>query len=813
MKNKATVHVIPSFHYDVAYVKTFREYLPESLANIKSALDLLEKHADYTYNVEQVILLREYWKKHPADRAKIKQYAAAGRFYCAPGMFTMPDSNIPSGENFIRNALLGRNWLKKHLGITPNCCWMADIFGHNPQSPQLAKTCGFESYMFERGKAGSWNTTFNWKGIDGTSLAAHWEVDTYYGVILGMAWEGSRPQEWIDKRIIEQVIKPQQDGSPCKNVLMTPLGGDFLKPLEKHWEFIHGWNRRSKEFHLKFSNPQDYFLELKKHGVALPVENDDLNPLFEGCFSSRIRIKQYNRRLEETAASLEALETLAGLSHQSSESVWETVVFNAFHDIICGTLVRKAAEEALEKYRRTEEFAESKIKTLMYSLVNNKLPEVGTDHRAVRSNADGSAKPSYLCYFNSLPYPRKEIVALACNGKTPVFKEVELPPMGFAFVGKPGKDTVKNGVRIAKDARSIENEKIKAVFGQNGTIVSLFDKESGQELAVADSGMNNPQRGTDIGDLWTINGVINASLLRTAPFHDPSQLSSIKTAREGRTYERCADADCYRWPQPEIIFYDPLHGTVQFSYPAMNLKTQVTLRKGEKLIRIKTFFMPSDRKYRLLAAFPTSIKNGMIRQSVPCGHIERPEGEYGVQGWIDYADSKKGLLLLNKGLPGNNVTDGVMMLSLFRAVSMEKFEKNPWYEEGIEHVFEYGIMPFSPKDKNYNPAREAALFNREVCILPEAGISKELLNRRPLLELEGDGAELTCLRKENGGLLMRLWESRGRHSRIKCILANTIKECFKTDAAETEMTPQKFRDNVIELKLNPFEIITLLVKY
>jgi len=152
------------------------------------------------------------------------------------------------------------------------------------------------------------------------------------------------------------------------------------------------------------------------------------------------------------------------------------------------------------------------------------------------------------------------------------------------------------------------------------------------------------------------------------------------------------------------------------------------------------------------------------------------------------------------------------MLSLFRAVSMENFEKKPWYEEGIEHVFEYGIMPFSPTDKNYNPAREAALFNREVCMVPATDISKELLNRKPLLELEGDGAELTCLRRENGGLLLRLWESRGRHSRIKCIFADTIKSCFKMDADGTGKTTQEFHGNIIDLNLRPFEIITLLVK-
>lgn len=809
MKKNATVHVIPSFHYDVAYVKTYNGYMPESLANIKVALELLEKHEDYTYNVEQVVLLREYWKKHPEDRIRMKRFATAGRLYCAPGMFTMPDSNTPSGENFIRNALLGRKWLLRNLGITPNCCWMADIFGHNPQTPQLAKTCGFKSYMFERGKAGSWNTVFNWKGIDGTMIAANWEVDTYYGVILGMAWEGSRPQEWIDKRIKEQVLEPHRAGSPSKDVLITPLGGDFLKPEEKHWRFVHEWNRRNKDYTLKFSSPEKYFDELKKSGVRLPVEENDLNPLFEGCFSSRIRIKQYNRRLEEMAASIEALESMIGVSHRSSEALWETVVFNAFHDIICGTLVRKAAEEALAKYQRAEKRGRNIIATLIASLV-----ESGTEvENSAKKGANST--PKHLL-FNSLPYPRKEIVKIPNGEKTPIFKEVELPAMGFSIVdhSTSGKIKMKKGVKIGSGGGSMENERVKAVFSPNGTIVSLYDKEFDQELAVADSGMNNPLRASDIGDLWTINGTINSSLLRTAPFHNPRPVSGTNITREGRLDGKCADADCYDWPEVEIIHDDPLQATIEFAYPALSLKTRVALRKGEKTLRIKTYFTPSESKYRLLAAFPTSIKNGKIRHSVPCGHIERPEGEYGVQGWIDYADKEKGLLLLNKGLPGNNVTDGTLLLSLFRAVSLEKFEKRPWYEEGIEHVFEYGIMPFSPKDKSYNPAREAALFNREIEteMVADTDISNALSMRKPLCELVGDGAELTCVRREKQGLLLRLWESRGKKSKIKCVLASKIKSCFKMNADGTKKTSINFNGNTIDLTLTPFEITTLIIE-
>ena len=48
----------------------------------------------------------------------------------------------------------------------------------------------------------------------------------------------------------------------------------------------------------------------------------------------------------------------------------------------------------------------------------------------------------------------------------------------------------------------------------------------------------------------------------------------------------------------------------------------------------------------------------------------KPEGEYPALNWVDYQDDKKGICLINRGLPGNNVTDGVMMLSLFRAVDM-----------------------------------------------------------------------------------------------------------------------------------------------
>ena len=791
--NTTTVHVVPSFHYDVAYQKTFREYLPQCFDNLKAALELLERHGDYIYCVEQVILLREYWNNYPDDRVKIKCFAHQGRLFCAPGMFTMPDVNIPSGENFIRNALIGREWLRENLGIEPDCCWMADIFGHHPQIPQLAKTCGFKSYMFERGKCGSWNTTFLWQGIDGTTIPAHWEIDTYFGLGMALAWQSSRPEDWVENRAVQEIINPLKAHSPEPDVLLAPLGGDFLKPTEKHVKFIRDWNKKYKALRLKFSTPEAYFSALQDGAATLQIENDDLNPLCEGCYSSRIRLKQYNRRLEETAATLEALECLGRAPHRNSKALWETLSWNAFHDILCGSLVKAAVKEALQMYEKAEQRANKNVDSALRRIIKKSLL------------SDGN---SGTCCFNSLPYARTEIIK-----QDGTFAEIKLPPLGWIFV--PDKQMTakanKTDVILCQDQRTLENDKIKISFGVNGTIVSLYDKENGNELAAAERGMNNPLLTPDAGDLWMIDGNINSGLLRNGPFHNPMPISGGNFTREERLNRRGADADCFNWPSMTVIHSHQLQATVEFNYPEIGFKTQITLRSGENLVRIRSNFMPSGKRYRLQAGFQTSIKNGIIRHSIPCGHVRRPEGEYAAQGWVDYADKEKGLLLVNKGLPGNNVTDGVMMLSLFRAISMDKAEKIPWYEEGIEQVFEYGIMPFSPKDKTYNPARIAALFNREICRLEVEEASK-IYNAVPLLELCGKGAELSCIRRERGELLLRLWESCGKNSRIKCLFSNSIKSCSRMDAAGTWKETQKFHDNIIELKLSPFEIVTLLVK-
>ena len=89
-------------------------------------------------------------------------------------------------------------------------------------------------------------------------------------------------------------------------------------------------------------------------------------------------------------------------------------------------------------------------------------------------------------------------------------------------------------------------------------------------------------------------------------------------------------------------------------------------------IEVRTAILNNEKfvRYRLL--FPTAIRNGKSVHEIPFGAIERPDGiEFPAQNWIDYSDGEKGVALLNRGLPGNNVADGTILLSLMRCTSIE----------------------------------------------------------------------------------------------------------------------------------------------
>lgn len=867
VQNKAMFYVFFSFHYDVVYRGTYEFYLEKAMNIIHKGLEFIKQYPGFVFVIEQTIVVEEFWNRFPESRKILCKAAKSRRLIFAPGMYVMPDSNIPSGESWIQNSIIGHDWLYKNLKIRPRICWMADIFGHNSQTPQMAKTCGYKEYMFMRGMPEEKNSMFWWEGLDGSRILAYWQIDTYGG--LGyhvLKWFNILSEKCLIRRMEENVIKPLMEKSSYPYEFLTSIGGDFLEPKKVYLDLLKKWNKNKSKPNLVLSSPEKFFDNIRHHVKAeLQIVKSEFNPLFQGTYSSRIRLKQANRRLENIVAALEILEVaneIAGLdSYKNSKDLWKIIAFNSSHDVICGSISSEALKECLKKYSLAEkkylEIINNYISLNVESLISRQSEKSGTP----------------LVLFNSLPCPRHEIVEIPLKMTSPGIKdvilinengeeiltqlvncicrenetiisakllaEIDIPSMCIKtyylkYNKNKRKRCKKNNINVKKDL--IENEFIKIKISNNGTIISFIDKENNYEYvpkiekeeSCIDKGMNNIIIQPDYGDPWTLyKGPVNVELTRACPIDDPMPPSRIESYGEKECRYSSDDANCFPKPEIQVIENGPLRVCLEISYGQIgdkiklgNLRTQIYLNKIEKQVNFETTFIPKGKKFRIRVAFPTNIERGKTRHSIPFGCVERPDGEYPSQDWIDYYDEKKGICLLNKGLPGNNVNDGTLLLSLFRSVVMEDTDIDPWHEQNIHQKFYYAIVPFKRNDLKYDPASLGERFNRPIfyAFPTEKYYENILVNNnkknvgvlnKPFISVEGIPVKFSACRWVNGKIEVRFYECYGNKGNVKLYFSREVYSCKKVKATGEQICKIKTIGNNISLRIKPFEIITL----
>jgi len=771
------------FHYDVAYRKTFEGYLPQCLQIIDAALDMLDTYDDYVFCIEQVILVDVYWQRRGENRDRLKKHAQAGRLIFCPGTWTMPDGNIPSAESCYRNALLGRKWLLEHLGVEPGpICWMADIFGHHAQSPQIYRQLGYRMYMFERGQLEAEETVdFLWQGIDGTKLLTHWEVDTYFGLVMGLYWLGQRDEEMITQKVRREIVEPLEKGSSSGD-LFSKVGGDFRLPRTMDLEYIQRWNDNGWRPKIEFAHPDRYIDQVEKRS-DLKVIHAELNPLFQGTYASRIRLKQFNRRMENLAYAQEALATRTGQGIDT-EPLWKAITTQQFHDIICGSLADEAWKEAIDTYER----------------MHRRTCETLTRHLRAKGGSD-------VVVFNPLPYERSEVVDLPDG---PARLTVDAMQVVTAERARSSADVPP----VRTEGRILDNGLIRAVFDEFGRLKCLRDLTTKQIYEDPRFGyIHDVFREPDYGDPWVYHkGAVNYSLLHTAAYHDPPLLSEEVIVREGLFFTRGTDSQCYPLPNIEaMVEGDGCRASILVRQQDL-FTIRYALHAGEKLLRICVRHRFRAPQSRVRAVMPTGILDGRIRREIPGGWIEQPQGEYPAQNWMDYANEQKGLCLLNRGLPGNNVTDGVMMLTLFRAVAIIEPNVMPDFEIDVPQQAEYALYTFTPDDPHYHPWRLGRCFNQP---LVTATYAATLEDGGLRITLQSATAELLAVRpaEKPNTIEIRLHDASGKPSTVQLETSKPVRAACRITPMGRPLGQVEMDDRRrLRLRLGPFEIATLALE-
>jgi len=237
---QGTVHIICSSHQDIAWMNTPDSCRHERIHDIViPALDLIDKNPDFKFEMEQTLNLMEVLDEVPAERKRITDAFKKGQFTWG-ATFNQPYEGLESGEQLVRQAYLGRKWIKNNLpGMDALAAYNVDVPGRSVQFPQILEKAGIKYLFVSRMKEGF----YNWYSPNGSKVLTYspgnygWSLLFYRyfeeDAITALQKLNKVMQNWNDY-YAERKIPPHY-----AIVISTDAGGpkDYT-PLIREWNEI-----------------------------------------------------------------------------------------------------------------------------------------------------------------------------------------------------------------------------------------------------------------------------------------------------------------------------------------------------------------------------------------------------------------------------------------------------------------------------------------------------------------------------------------------------------------------------------------------
>jgi len=580
-----------------------------------------------------------------------------------------------------------------------------------------------------------------------------------------------------------------------------------------------------------------------------------MNPIFEGCYTTHADVKARNRRCEtvlleaETALALEWMRGggNTGVDARRVEEGWRKVLFNQFHDILCGCAVRETYDLANSELDEAEREAEDLIAGAL-----TRLSAGGVRTADLPGRTSGTP----LQVWNLQGFGRTDIASVPLRSESPVpliqdsrggpvasqvyggrlyFTALDVPAYGStrflltAGVNGGGEEASRGTVGGAGSAEKHAAKKAAEAAGgpapeavrlesrhfvveicrNSGCMRRLYDKAAGRELIDARRWLANsagPYRYNDRNNMfrldfevlqpmaaWVIGPLLGTRYLARG--------ASVKLASSGEVMDVVTVEHVLERSRifQEIFFYREL-GRIDF-HTSVGWSERPDPEEGAPILRVS--FRPE-----LGDAVKASAE-------IPFGSLERPADgwEYPCQRWVDLSGSDYGFALLNYGKYGYSAAGPMLSLTCLRTSN----HPDPEADRG-EHAFRYAVLPHAGSAAEAEVAEAAAAFNAPLrTVMPREaaegshGLGTGGGSADGPVAVEGPGIVASALKRSEDGrdLILRLYESTGRHAPVRVGLSFPFAGVEEVDLVEeprlsrAACTDRGFTDH-----LAPFEIKT-----
>jgi len=807
------------------------------------------------YTLEQTISLREYLERNPDAEPEIRQFISDGRLRILGGGESVTDTNLADGENLIRNHLYSRLWLKEKYGCAPRLGAIPDSFGLSAGLPGLMRQLGYPGLLqFSRVFGGC--KTY-WRGVNGDIVA----LRSADGIPNVINWYGNfrksrvctvcggrgctachmRGTETIESPESSQSIldREAQLREMSKNGDVTLLmDGEEARAPEGAMKALKTLAERCG-MELRFICPEDHALKRFKEvleRVDNPDENDidprpEGNPMASGCYTTRIRLKQENRRCESalrTAEHLAALASLKGLNYPAKtlEYWWRKLSFVNFHDALPASHSDGAYNELMEicrslrnaAYRITERSAKKLLEDL-------NLPEAEGETVAILNPLEIDAENVVLKAGVQVPKDITGGKVIGPDGKEcPVLSVVKdkaadieaaevtfigsVPALGYALYRFIPEDAEPAAETLMPHGGVLENEYLRVEFTPY-SIKQIVDKATGK--VIAGEGTFSPVLSDDAGHPWGRTNPVQ--YVQRADLDDhwenmfpPDRFTRTLTLEHRDNYDIARLRLIYSRPERHV---ELLRWTAEF-----------LLAKGSRELQVKLNVTYDAKDMRLSTdiVLPAAPADGKLDYEIPLGQLARGPVEElnGQLGWADewpalrYVTAKLpefAVTLCNNGTAGHSVGGNRIRVSLLRVPTQLGCG---WGSAGAidpePHEFRFTLAACSNKVQQ-TAYRRGMLLNTEFpaislkssvlsgngSVSASTGKFAELPNDLPLLAFKG---------AENGhGLILRYLggaESETLHFSKAVRPCRLLEDAAEDAANDFTFTPYQLRTFLAE---------------
>ncbi|HFE53586.1 MAG TPA: hypothetical protein ENK07_09080, partial [Bacteroidetes bacterium] len=500
------------------------------------------------------------------------------------------------------------------------------------------------------------------------------------------------------------------------------------------------------------------------------------------------------------------------------DSIWRTLLFNQFHDILPGSSINPVYHDTEIEYGQAQTLAEDIIKTSLQRLaeqvdtrgpgeallVFNPLAWTRTDRVAVplgRLEKDG---PWSVLDAEGKPVPT-QIVDASPTGATLLFVAHDVPSLGYRVYRLVKRSSSAPATGIKATRTSLANAFIEAqIDPKTGLLTRLVERSSGRQILAEPRGNLLQILHNKAVDAWNLRFEGKPIDLDSATVVELVEKGPVRATVHVR-HQFLGEQKNSKWPAENFpsSFFDQ-YISVYAGLPYLEVRNRVEWWEEHKMLKV---------------AFPVTVHADSATYEIPYGTIQRSTGfstswekaRFEVPGhrWADLSADGYGVSILNDSKYGWDIKGNVMRLSLLRSPT----EPDPMADRGYQ-MFAYAVYPHSGDWRTAKTMRRGIEYNQHLVAYRTASHRGKLPREHSFFQVSPDNVILNVVKRaeDSSTWVLRIVETEGRSAQVKVTLDRPIQSVQEVNLIEQpEQTSVKKAGKSFVFAIRPYEIRTFAV--